>query len=132
MKLELDIIAGLTKDLGFSSRFGNLNELEIEMSPGIIFIFKNIENEDDNAFGFQDTPWHSHDKLSLMVGDDSYIELNDIEIIVGIKEGNVLLCEQYVNGILTDRWLRHKNEKDDNKYIEAGEEIRIRRYPFYC
>lgn len=34
-------------------------------------------------------------------------------------------------GKLQDRWLKHINESDDNKYIEAGEELRISRHPFY-
>jgi hypothetical protein len=57
--------------------------------------------------------------------------LNDIDIFAGIKDGNILICEQYVKGVLTARWLKHKDEKYDNRFIEAGEEIRIRRFPLY-
>lgn len=109
----------------------NSNSLEIEISEGIVFIFENIEEDDDNVFGFQGTPWHSHDKLILTTNGNNYVELNDIDIFAGIKDGNILICEQYVKGVLTARWLKHKDEKYDNRFIEAGEEIRIRRFPLY-
>lgn len=100
MKLELEIIAEFAKELGFVCKFDNPNQINIEFSPGIIFVFENIENEDDNVFGFQGTPWHSHDKLILTTENNSYIELKDIEIIEGIQDGTILLCEQYQSG----RW----------------------------
>ncbi len=131
MQLDLETISECVRDIGFSILCKKPNHIEIEISKGIIFIFENIEEDDDNVFGFQGTPWHSHDKLTLNTNDNLYIELNDIDIFAGIKDGDILLCEQFVHGVLTDRWLKHKNERDDNKFIEAGEEIRIRRYPFH-
>ena len=131
MILDLRSISECVKDIGFTILHEKSNCLDIEIAEGIIFTFKNMEEVNDNAFGFKDTPWHSHDKLLLNTKGNEYVELNDIEIIAGIRDGDILLCEQYLNGILSDRWLRHKDEKYDNKFIEAGEEIRISRYPFH-
>ena len=127
----MSTISECIKDLGFKILNRASERLEIEIAEGMFFIFENIEEDDDNAFGFKDTPWHSHDKLILTTKDNAYVELNDMDIFASIKDGDILICEQYVKGILTDRWLKHKNEKDDNRFIEAGEEIIIRRFPFH-
>ena len=87
----------------------------------------NLPDEEDTLIGFKGTPWHTHGKLMLMLGDKSYDEFDEVSILRGIKSSDILINERYLNNTLDDRWLVHKNEKVDVQYLQPGEEIRIRR-----
>ena len=77
--------------------------------------------------GFKGTSWHSHGKLTLMLNETAYTELDELDILQGLKAGDLLILEQYRDQTLHERWLAHKKEKIDVQYIQANEEIRIRR-----
>jgi len=48
-------------------------------------------------------------------------------LVVALTDGRILICEQRVNGQTMDRWLIHNKYNDEFKYLEAGEEIIVRR-----
>ncbi len=62
-----------------------------------------------------------------MLDESHYIELYELEILGGIKSGDIVINERYLESKLNDRWLSHKNEKIDVQYIQPDEEMRIRR-----
>jgi hypothetical protein len=130
MKIDLDTIEKLAQELGFSAKRTDPDKIEIIIANDITFVFRNFKEEDDNLYGFEGTPWHSHNALLLMTSENCYIELNDIEIISGIKDGSILIFEQYKDGKLIDRWIGHRDNKIDNRYMEPGEEMRIIQFPF--
>jgi hypothetical protein len=57
----------------------------------------------------------------------NYVELNYLDIVAGLKNGQILVCEQWQRGALIDRWLVRRDYKDEFKYMEEGEELRVRR-----
>ncbi|MDH3918440.1 MAG: hypothetical protein OEU25_09675 [Rhodospirillales bacterium] len=127
MYYDLDILEELSKELGFPSSRSAPDALEVAILEGVSLEFHNLRDAEDTLAGFSGTQWHFHGKIMLMTGDATYVELDELEILQGIKSGAVLVAEQYLNGTLNDRWLAHKDEKVDVQYIAPGEEIRFRR-----
>ena len=77
--------------------------------------------------GFLGTPWHVHDDLMFADGRGYYIELDYLNLLTGLKEGQVLVCEREVENRTVDRWLVHSEYNDEFKCLEAGEQIIVRR-----
>ncbi len=127
MYYDLDILEELSLELGFASNRISSDDLEITLIDDIILVFRNLRDEEDTVSGIKGTPSHTHGKLILMTGDSTYIKLDELDVLQGIKNGDILINERYVNNELIDRWLSHKKEKIDLKYIEPGEELRIKR-----
>jgi hypothetical protein len=46
-----------------------------------------------------------------------------------LKSGEVVIVEQFLNSTLEDRWMQHKLEPLDLRYIAEGEELRVHRLP---
>ena len=55
------------------------------------------------------------------------IELDYFDLLSGLKDGRVLVCEREVEGRTDDRWLIHSACNDAFKYLDEGERIMIRR-----
>ena len=94
---------------------------------GAVLCFQNAEREEDCLIGFLDTPWHTHDNLVFAGGRGYYIELNYLDLLTGLREGRVLVCEREVDGRTVDRWLIHSEYNDEFKYLEDDERIIVRR-----
>jgi hypothetical protein len=127
MAYRLDEILTLSDELGFTSKRIDDNRVEVEFDSDGTLVFLNMPEENDTLIGFDGTPWHGHDKLMLMTDEATYIELDELDILLAIKSGEVVILSRYVSGELTDRWLAHKDEKVDLKYIEPNEEMRVKR-----
>jgi transcriptional regulator of heat shock response len=123
---DLDDLEKLCPNLEFSSERISDDSLEITILTDCILVFSNWREEKDTCIGFKNTPWHTHDKLILMTDENSYVELNEFELLEGIKKGDVLIIERFINDQLEDRWLLHKNGKINEEDNIPGEEIRIR------
>ncbi len=127
MYYDLDILEELSHELGFASNRISSDNLEITLVDDIVLVYRNLRDEEDTVSGIKGTPSHTHGKLILMTGDSTYIELDELDVLQGINNGDILINERYINKELSDRWLSHKKEKMDLKYIQPGEELRIRR-----
>jgi hypothetical protein len=127
---DLETLEALSHELNFvCSRISSETSdvLEISLSEQIILEFHNLHAQEDTVMGFKGTSWHSHGKLMLMRDEAAYAELDELDILQGLKAGDLLILEQYLDHTLHDRWLAHKKDKIDVQYIQANEEIRIRR-----
>jgi hypothetical protein len=63
----------------------------------------------------------------LMTSESTCIELNEREIAQGILSGEIVILSRYLSNKLEDRWLAHKAEKINVRYIAPGEAIHIER-----
>jgi len=129
MYYDLEIIEEYSGELGFSFSRPTPDSLKVEMLEGIFLEFQNLRDEEDTAAGFSGTPSHWHGKLTVNTSDSTYIELDELDVLRGLRCGDLLIVERYLNGSLSDRWVAHKKESLDVQYIEPGEEMRIRRLP---
>lgn len=127
MAYDLDNLYRHAIELGFNAARTSADVLAVTLAPGVALEFMNLVDESDTLIGFEGTPWHTHDSLMLMVGQATYIELSEIELLSALKAGDAAIVEQFVKDKLSDRWIAHRLEPFDIKYMEPGEEIRIRR-----
>jgi hypothetical protein len=99
----------------------------VDLGRGAVLGFRNAEREKDCLIEFPDTPWHTHDDLVFADARGNCIELDYINLLTGLKEGRVLICEQEVWGRTVDRWLIHSEYNDKLKYLQERERIIIHR-----
>jgi len=125
MYYDLNTLGELSRELGFPSLVGRSQDLQVSISAGVVLVFQNLPDKEDTIIGFEGTPWHSHGTLILAVGDASYAEFDELDILQGIDNGDIAIGERYLNNVLEDRWLMHRNEAVDVSFIQAGEEVRI-------
>ena len=127
MAFDLDHLQLHCSGLSLDTTRVSTNVLEVSLKLNLALVFMNLAEEHDTLIGFKGTPWHAHDSLILMVGEANYIELNECELLSALKEGDVVVVEQFYRNVLKDRWIAHKLEPFDIQYIEPDEEIRIHR-----
>jgi hypothetical protein len=127
VRYDLHVIHEFCEELGFRSRFGSDELLEIELDEAVVLFFQNAEREDDCLMGFKGTTWHAHGDMMFADGRGSYVEISYLDVITGLQEGFILVCELWRPDQLSDRWLIHRDYHDEFKYMEPGDEIRVHR-----
>jgi hypothetical protein len=126
MQFELQLVAQLCKELGLQFEIRSPVEIALHLGGAASLVFQNAEREDDCCRGFAGTPWHTHDKLICVDRHGSYAQLDYLEVIAGLADRTVLICELWRRGTLSDRWLVHKDHVDEFRRLERNDEIRIR------
>jgi len=129
MAYRLDELARLASESGLVSERVDANRLDVVLFEGCRLAFCNLVAEDDTLVGFEGTPWHSHGVLTFMVGSGHYIECDELEILIGLCSGELLVVGQFVDGVLRDRWICHRKEPLIIEYLSAAEELRVLRLP---
>jgi hypothetical protein len=127
MRYDLDLIDQLCREIGLTLRLHNDHRIEVDLGRNAILCFHNAQKEEDCAIGFLGMPWHFHDNLMFSNARGNYVELDYLDLLTGLKEGRVLVCEQEMNGRTVDVWLVHGEYNDLFKYLEEGERIIVRR-----
>jgi hypothetical protein len=125
MRYDLDLVDQLCREIGLLVHM-DIDRVEIDLGRGAVLCFENAELEQDCLIGFLGMPWHTHDNL-MFADARSDIELDYLDLLTGLKEGRVLVCEREVEGRTVDRWLVHNEYNDEFKYLEEGERIIVRR-----
>ena len=127
MRYDLELITQLCREMGFPVRGEASQHVEVNLGQDAILCFQNAEREEDCLIGFVGMPWHAHDDLMFADGHGNYVELDYLNLLTGLKDGRVLICEQEVEGRTVDRWLVHGEYNDEFKYLREGERIIVRR-----
>ncbi len=128
MAYRLEQVLSLCTKLNLDAVAVDEHCVELTLGADGTLVIMNIPEDGDTLIGFKGTPWHAHDTLVFNTGDSAYVELDELQLVQEIHDGNLLIASRFVEGQLADRWLHHKREKVSVRYIEAGEEIRIRRW----
>ena len=126
MRYDLDLVYEMCLEIGLSAHLTTDQRVEIDLGKGAILCVLNAEREEDCLIGFLGTPWHVHDN-PMFADAHGYIEVDYLNLIVGLKEGEILICEQEVEGRMVDRWLIHSRYNDEFEYLDEGERNIIRR-----
>ena len=127
MRYDLELIYQLCRETGLPARVVGDRGVEVDLGQGAVLCFQNAEREEDCLIGFRDAEWHTHDDLMFSDPRGHYIELDYLDLLTGLKEGRVLVCEREVEGRTVDRWLIHSEFNDELRYLDEGERIIIRR-----
>ena len=126
MRYDLDMINELCSELGFRTVPRSSSEVAIELEEGVILVFVNAEREEDSLVGFEGGEWHYHDDFMCSDRHGFHIKLGYLDVLTGLADGSVLLCEQWIHGVRGERSLVHRDYVDEFLYMQNGEEIRIR------
>lgn len=122
---RLQELAALARELNFPTRRVHLHQLDVTIGDGCILTFSNLPAENDTLVGFDGTPWHSHGLVQFLTGDATYIDCDELAILVGLGTGELVIVSQVFDGQLRDRWIAHRNERLDVRHIQPGEELRV-------
>jgi hypothetical protein len=128
MRYRLDELAALAAELGFEARRVDHERLDVVIDDAVL-AFCNLSKDADSLVGFDGTPWHSHDHVQFLTGSSSWVECDELEILTGLRSGELVVISQLVGGVIRDRWLAHRDEPLDLRHVEPGEELRVRRLP---
>lgn len=127
MRYDLDIVNRLCREIGLIVRMDTDRRVEIDLGRDAVLCFQNAEREEDCLIGFLGTPWHTHDNLMFVDARGNYVKLDYLNLLTGLTEGRVLVCERAMEGRTVDRWLIHREYNDEFKYLEEGEQVIVRR-----
>ena len=127
MEYSLNNITELCSEHGFNVKRPDENRVDIQIHDDCVLSFINLVDEQDTLVGFDGTPWHTHGVVQFMTGPNTYIDCDELDLIIGLVSGELLIVSRYMESKLVDRWIIHKGEGLDLKYIEAGEELRVYR-----
>ncbi len=125
MEYDLNKIIGLCSEYGLKVNRPNENQVDITICNGCVLTFMNLVKEQDTLVGFVGTPWHTHGEVEFMTSSNTSISCSEIDIIIGLVSGELLIVSRYLESKLDDRWIIHKGNVLGLKYIEPGEELRI-------
>jgi len=125
MEYQLDKIAELCSEYSLKTNMPDKNRIDISICNDCVLSFLNLVDENDTLIGFDGTPWHTHGTVQFMTGSNTYIECDELDILIGIVSGELLIVSRYLKSVLADRWIIHKKEPFSLKYIEAGEKLEI-------
>ena len=127
-RFDLDPVHEFCGAVGLKSRLAE-QHVEVDLGEGAVFCFQNSERDEDCATGFLGTPWHFHGDV-MFSSRDRYLEVNCLDLLSGLKEGTVLVCERWKDGAVVARWLEHSIYNDVGaglRYMEDGERLVVRR-----
>jgi hypothetical protein len=122
---RLDELARLASEYGLISERVSADRLDVVLFEDCRLAFCNLVAEGDTLIGFDGTPWHSHGVVLFSVGSPHHIECDELEILIGLCAGELVVVSQFVDGALRDRWVGHKKQPLDVKHILSGEELRV-------
>ena len=126
MNYDFDMIQSLLGMLSSKCHRSD-DTLEISIEPGITLCFVNHPNAEESLMAFKDTPWHVHGAIGFADNRGYHTEMEYPDVIRGILDGTILICERFLNGTLVDRWLMHSAYADEFRWMEPSEEIRVKR-----
>jgi len=125
MPYRLDELEELARDLGIPTRRVDADRLDVIVAEGCSLTFSNLPAQDDTLVGFDGTPWHSHGVVQFATVGGTYVECDELDILVGLGSGELVVVSQFLDEELSDRWLAHKQEALDLRYMQRGEELRV-------
>ena len=125
MRYRLNELEELARELGLLTQRVDADRLVVMLDEGCSLAFSNLPEQDDTFVGFDGTPWHSHGVVQFSTGEATYVECDEFDILVGLTSGELVVVSQFLDEQLSDRWLAHKQEALDLRYMQQGEEIRV-------
>ena len=129
MEYRLDQVEKLCSENGLGCVRVEANQVDVFLGKDFVLSFSNLPKENDTLLAFKTTPWHAHGVVQFMTGDGTYVECDELDVLIGLITGELVVVSDFANGELRDRWIAHKNEKMDVCYLEPGVELVVSRLP---
>lgn len=125
MQYDLELIADLCREVGFPVLPSPENSVRVDLGSSVCLEFVNWPDKDDCLLGFPDTGWHTHDDLLLVTRDHCERSFDQMDVITGLANGKLLICEKRSNGTIEDRELVLP-DIDVSEELEFNQKIEIR------
>ena len=125
MRLDLNKIHELCGEIGLASTIRSPEELAIELADGVVLRFHRSDKDPDGMVQFEGTPWHSHGYFTFTDSHGYETEMSYFDVVSGLAEGRILVCEKWNRGQLADRWLDHQDYVGPFRFMKEGDEVRI-------
>jgi hypothetical protein len=125
MYYRLDDLEALASELGFRPRRVDGDRLDVTIEDEYILTFANMRDEEDSYVGFDGTPWHSHGNVEFMTSSSTSVTYDELELLIAIGVGDLVIITEYTGGTVRDRQLGHKGKSLDISYMQAGDEVRV-------
>ena len=125
MYYRLDDLEALASELGFRPRRVDDDRLDVSIEGECVLTFANMRDEEDSYVGFDGTPWHSHGNVEFMTSKSTSVTYDELELLIAIGLGDLVIITEYTRGAVSDRVLGHKSEPLDISYMQAGDEVRV-------
>jgi hypothetical protein len=126
---DLDTLEELARELGFHPSRTSPDELRVPILEGVL-AFQNLRPKEETLAGFVNADglfyqhWHTSTPL-LREDEAGYVELVELDVLLGLRNGDILVRELYLNGKLMDQGLVNSREKQSLQDMIQGEELRI-------
>jgi hypothetical protein len=127
MAYDFDLVRTLSGGFEAKLATNGADTLEIDFGQDVVLCFVNASDDQDSLVGFKGTPWHSHGSIGFSDPNGNWIELDYGEVLIGLTDGSILVCERWTDGHIHDRWLIHSKYFDELNHMRAGDEIRVKR-----
>ena len=127
MRYDLGTILQLCEELGLSAIMRSDQRIDIGLGQGVTLYFQNADRDEDCLMGFLDVAWHTHGDVLFADAHGNSIELNYLDVLVGLSDGQVLVCELQSGGRAVDRLLIHSKYSDEFRHLRLDEQIVVRR-----
>ena len=128
MRYDLELVSQFCREIGLLASPPSGQVVEVDLGQGAVLYFENAAHaEDDCAIGFVGVASHFHGDPSFMDARGNHIEMDYLDLLIGLKDGSVLICELEVDGRTSERWLIHSKYNDEFGYMQEGERIIVRR-----
>ena len=125
MKNQIASVRDAVKEAGLIASAGANGAVKVEVVPEVFLVFQ--PDAEGLIVGFEGMPSHTHGAIDFTDPAGRFLELQPSEIPKALLAGAVLICERWVQGLVTDRWLVHRDFNDEFKYMDHNEELRIYR-----
>lgn len=127
MSIDLAMVAQLGSEMGLAVNDVPPHQVDLVLEPGVVLVFRNLPESSDSLVGFEGFGWHFHGDLPCSDKRGRCVELSYLDIITGLADGSVLLCESVQDGQIRERCLVHRDYFDEIGPMEVGQEVRVRR-----
>jgi len=83
MHYDLATLREFAVELSMEADLVSEDLLHISFDQDVVLVFKNYVGADgpDCLIAFEGSPWHSHGKLGLMIGEGCYVELDELQVL---------------------------------------------------
>jgi len=125
MRIDVRQIHELCIDIGLASTMRSPEELAIELANGVVLRFCNSDKEDDCLVQFEGTSWHRHGDFIFVDSHGHETDMSCLDVVTGLAEGRILVCEKWQRGELVDRWLDHQDYVGPFRFMQEGDEVKI-------
>ncbi|MCA8974919.1 MAG: hypothetical protein KDC98_09360, partial [Planctomycetes bacterium] len=110
MRLDLNMVAQLGAEMGMAVRDVPPDEVDLVLEPDVVLVFRNLPGPpSEGLVGFEGFGWHFHGDLQCSDPRGYFVEMSYLDIITGLANGAVLICELVVDGRPRERWLVHRD-----------------------